>query len=67
VLTSLLRQDIRDGPVPTTTGPGRRTGLRLGEATCAGGLVLTGVVRLLGPAASGIVILPLLLLAAPLA
>jgi len=64
--TALRRQDTRDGAVPATTGPGRRTGLRAGAATCAGGLVLTGVVRLLGPA-SGIVILTLLLLAAPLA
>ena len=64
--TALRRQDTRDGAVPATTGPGRSTGLRAGAATCAGGLVLTGVVRLLGPA-SGIVILTLLLLAAPLA
>ena len=64
--TALRRQDTRDGAVPATTGPGRRTGLRAGAATCAGGLVLTGVVRLLGPS-SGIVILTFLLLAAPLA
>ena len=64
--TALRRQDTRDGAVPATTGPGRSTGPRAGAATCAGGLVLTGVVRLLGPS-SGIVILTLLLLAAPLA
>jgi hypothetical protein len=64
--TSLWRQAIRDGAVWATSGPGRRAGLRVGVATCAGGLVLTGLARLLGPS-SGIVILTLLLLAAPLA
>ena len=66
MVTSLRRQDTRDGAVPAATGLGRRLGLRAGGATCAGGLVLTGVVRLLGPA-SGSVVLTLLLLAAPLA
>jgi hypothetical protein len=64
--TALPRPDTQDGAVPATTGSGRPTGLRAGAATCAGGLVLTGVVRLLGPS-SGIVILTLLLLATPLA
>ena len=66
MVTSLRRQDTRHGAVPVAAGLGRRVGLRAGGATCAGGLVLTGVVRLLGPA-SGSVILALLLLAAPLA
>jgi hypothetical protein len=66
IATSLRGQDTRDGAVPATTGPDRRTGLRVGGVTCAGGLVLTGVVGLLGPA-SGTVILTLLLLAAPMA
>ena len=64
--TSLWRQAIRDGAVWATSGPGRRAGLRVGGATCAGGLVLTGLATLLGQA-TGIVILTLLLLAAPLA
>ncbi len=64
--TSLRRQAIRDGAVRATIGPGRHVGLRVGGATCAGGLVLTGLAALFGPA-SGIVILTLLLLAAPLA
>jgi hypothetical protein len=46
--TSLWRQAIRDGAVRATIGPGRRAGLRVGVATCAGGLVLTGLARLLG-------------------
>jgi hypothetical protein len=66
MVTSLRGQDTRDGAGWAATGLGRRAGLRAGAATCAGGLVLTGVVRLLGPA-SGSVILSLLLLAAPLA
>jgi hypothetical protein len=37
MVTSLRRQDTRDGAVPATTGPGRRAGLRAGAATCAGG------------------------------
>src|SRR6476620_1483137 len=64
--TWLRGRGTRDAAVVGTSGPGRRTGLRAGAATCAGGLVLTGLGTLLGPA-SGIVVLTLLLLAAPLA
>ena len=66
IATWLRGRGTRDGAVAGTSGPGRRTGLRAGAATCAGGLVITGLGTLLGPA-SGIVILTLLLLAAPLA
>jgi hypothetical protein len=63
IATWLRGRGTRDAAVAGTSGPGRRTGLRAGAATCAGGLVLTGLGTLLGPA-SGIVILTLLLLAA---
>ncbi len=60
IANRLRGRGTRDGAVAGTSGPGRPTGLRAGAATCAGGLVLTGLGSLLGPA-SGIVILTLLL------
>ena len=55
IATWLRGRGTRDAAVAGTS----RTGLRAGAATCAGGLVLTGLGTLLGPA-SGIVILTLL-------
>jgi hypothetical protein len=67
VTATLLRlRDGPDGAGPATTMPARRAGLRVGGASCAAGLVLTGLVALLGPA-SGTVVVALLLLAGVLA
>src|SRR6478735_2819317 len=65
IVPLLRRQNTSDGDIAPTSGLGRHAGFRIGGAVCMAGLVLTGLGRLLGPA-GGIVILTLLLLAAPL-